>query len=112
MDDESTFLRLELKHAMRLVQLQAHLLKKADRPVSVSAPMERLIRMPEVVHLTGLSKRTIHRLEETGRFPRRRQLGRRAVGWPEHFVSAWIRDPAGWRLEDQSLTQEDQSKAR
>jgi prophage regulatory protein len=61
-----------------------------------SKPAERLIRLPEVLRLTGLSKRTIYRLEGAGRFPSRRHLGPRAVGWPESAVNSWIANPTGW----------------
>jgi predicted DNA-binding transcriptional regulator AlpA len=37
------------------------------------------------------------RLEAAGRFPARRQLGPRAVGWAESEVSAWIANPIGWQ---------------
>ena len=62
-----------------------------------SRPAERLIRLPEILQRTGLSKRTIYRLEGIGRFPSRRKLGLRAVGWPESQVSAWMADPSTWR---------------
>jgi prophage regulatory protein len=99
-DSEAKFLERELRHAVRLCELQARFLKKSDRIFSETKPPERLIRLPELVQLTGLSKRTIYRLEEAGRFPSRRRLGLRAVGWPEQQVSAWIANPAGWRAAE------------
>ena len=87
----------ELKHAIRLIQLQSRLIKKVSHPSPVPDTGKRLVRMPEVVRRTGLSKRTIYRLEAAGKFPRRRRLGLRAVGWPEHQLAAWIVDPTSWR---------------
>jgi prophage regulatory protein len=94
---EAELLKRELRHAIKLCELQARLLKDSDRVFSESKPPERLIRQPELLRLTGLSKRTISRLEGAGRSPSRRQLGLRAVGWAESAVNAWISDPANWR---------------
>ena len=41
----------------------------------------RLLRLPEVMELTGLSKTTIYRLEAIGRFPKRIKLGSNCVAW-------------------------------
>lgn len=50
-----------------------------------------LLRLPQVIELTGLSKTTIHRMEAQGRFPRRRQIGARAVAWNAAEIEEWIR---------------------
>lgn len=63
----------------------------------------RLLRLREVLKVTGLSRTTIYRLESRGKFPSRRQLSANAVAWLEDDVSAWIgarptstgRDPCG-----------------
>jgi prophage regulatory protein len=94
---EAELLKRELRQAIKLCELQARLLKDSDRMFSESRPPERLMRLPEVVIRTGLSKRTISRLEAADRFPPRRQLGLRAVGWAESAVNAWISNPANWR---------------
>jgi prophage regulatory protein len=104
-DSEAKLLERELRHAVKLCELQARLLKDSDRLFSETKPPERLIRLPELLRLTGLSKRTISRLEGASRFPNRRQLGLRAVGWPERQVSAWIANPTGWRAAEPSGTQ-------
>ena len=56
----------------------------------------RLIRQPEVTHLTGLARRTIYeKIEEApedgGNFPRPVKLGRISA-WVEAEVHAWIAD--------------------
>lgn len=56
----------------------------------MTAPQSRVIRKPEVQGRTGLSGRTIDRLEAAGQFPSRRQLSARAVGWIEEEVTAWV----------------------
>jgi prophage regulatory protein len=49
----------------------------------------RLLRLPEVMKLTGLSRATIYRLERAGRFPRRARISDNSVGWYEREVLAW-----------------------
>ena len=57
----------------------------------------RFIRLPEVLHLTGLSRSTVYRMEGRGDFPKRRQLGAGSVGWNYGEVIAWMeaRQPFG-----------------
>jgi prophage regulatory protein len=50
----------------------------------------RLLRTKQVVELTGLSRMTIYRLEKSGAFPARRQLGSNSVGWIEEDVADWV----------------------
>ena len=50
----------------------------------------RLIRLPEVLRLTGLSRSTVYRLEKEGRFVSRVRLGDRATAWRFEEVAAWI----------------------
>ena len=52
--------------------------------------MTRILRREEVQRITGLSKTSIWRLERAGRFPARRKLGARRVGWCETDVAAWL----------------------
>ena len=51
-----------------------------------------LLRMPEVLALTGLARTTIHRYEaaEPPMFPRRRRIGVRNVAWVRSEVEAWL----------------------
>lgn len=49
-----------------------------------------LIRWPEVVRRTGLSRSAIERLLREGRFPAARRVGARAVAWIDEEISAWI----------------------
>lgn len=51
---------------------------------------ERIVRLPEVREMTGLAASSIWELEQKGKFPKRRKLTKRAVGWLESEVSAWI----------------------
>ena len=53
-----------------------------------SAP--RIVRLKDVLKLTGLGRTTLWRLEKEGRFPPRVRLSLRAVGWLRHDVVAWL----------------------
>ena len=50
----------------------------------------RILRIDEVLRLTGLSKATVYRLMDEGLFPGHVLLGPRAVGWYEHEVREWL----------------------
>ncbi len=50
----------------------------------------KLLRTKQVVQVTGLSRMTIYRLEKSGAFPARRQLGLNSVAWLEQDVTAWV----------------------
>ncbi len=51
--------------------------------------MPAILRKPDVIQRTGLSASTIDRLERDGAFPRRRQLGPKAVGWLASELDEW-----------------------
>ncbi|WP_269462526.1 helix-turn-helix transcriptional regulator [Sphingobium sp. YG1] len=60
---------------------------------------DRLLRKPEVSAKTGMSVSAIYRLEMAGCFPRRLQIGLRAVGWYESDIDEFIADPRGYRSD-------------
>lgn len=59
-----------------------------------SAPLphyaDRLLRLPDVMFLTGLGKTSIYNRCKEGSFPAAVDLGSRAVAWRETEVQAWI----------------------
>ena len=61
---------------------------QANKNQSIS---DAILRMPEVLKLTGLSKATIYRMMKEGAFPKQYRLSARAVGWPTYSVCAWIK---------------------
>ncbi|EHH0708157.1 AlpA family transcriptional regulator [Vibrio fluvialis] len=63
----------------------------------------RLIRLKEVIELTGLSRSCIYKYIEEGRFPRSVPLGGRSVGWVESEIHDWIQSAIARR--DNSITQ-------
>ena len=55
--------------------------------------MERILRIPEVVEITGLSRTTIWRRVKSGDFPAPVRLGSlatRSIGWRESQIREWI----------------------
>ncbi|SDJ57854.1 transcriptional regulator, AlpA family [Ferrimonas sediminum] len=57
---------------------------------------DRLIREPECLELTSLSRSQRYQLEKRGRFPNRRQLGNRSVVWRLGDVLEWCKSPETW----------------
>lgn len=50
----------------------------------------RILRLPEVKKLTGLSRSSIYAYIQKGLFPQCVNLGARSVGWLETEIIAWI----------------------
>ncbi|MDE0138702.1 MAG: AlpA family phage regulatory protein [bacterium] len=75
---------------------QTHRSRKPSsrRRRSVSPPGSgRVVRLPEVLEITGLSRTTIWRRERDGSFPPPIRIGgerTRAVGWREQDICDWI----------------------
>lgn len=53
-------------------------------------PPDRLIRLPEVIHLTGMSRPSIYRMVAAGSFPAPIKLSERSSAWVHAEVQAWI----------------------
>src|SRR5579859_552831 len=51
---------------------------------------EKILRLPNVLDRTGLSRSTVYQRVTEGRFPRPVSLGARAVGWIETEIEEWI----------------------
>jgi prophage regulatory protein len=49
-----------------------------------------VLKIPEVVKRTGLSRATIYNYMAADLFPRPRKLGPRRVGWLEREIETWI----------------------
>lgn len=50
----------------------------------------RIIRLPEVMSNTGLSRSSIYRFMGDGHFPKHVSLGGRSVGWIDREVADWV----------------------
>ena len=53
-------------------------------------------RMADLIRITGLSRATLYRRIDEGRFPPPVHLGGRACGWRPAALQAWIDDPEGY----------------
>ncbi|MDE0589407.1 AlpA family transcriptional regulator [Halocynthiibacter sp. C4] len=49
-----------------------------------------IFRRPDVETLVGLSRSTIYAMIAEGTFPKPVKLGKRAVGWRQSDVMAWL----------------------
>ena len=50
----------------------------------------RLLRLPEVLRITGLSRSRLYDLKRRGLFPPSVDIGPRAVAWRDCDVWAWV----------------------
>jgi prophage regulatory protein len=50
----------------------------------------KLLRLPQVMEMTGLRKTKIYELNAEGAFPRRVRITAHSVGWVEAEVQAWL----------------------
>ncbi len=51
-----------------------------------------IMRFPEVVKRTGLSRSTVYRLLSERKFPSQVQLTSRSVGWYVKDIEAWLQE--------------------
>lgn len=54
----------------------------------------KILRLPAVKALTGLSRSSIYEYMAKDEFPRQVKLGPRAVGWSEQSIIRWIETKA------------------
>ena len=50
----------------------------------------QMLRAPDVMARTGLSRVTIWRRVRAGTFPAPVQLGENSIGWPASEITAWL----------------------
>lgn len=62
----------------------------------------RIIRKPEITERSALSSVTIWRLEKTGQFPKRIQLGGNSVGWFADEFDEWLEQKSRARFAEVS----------
>ncbi|KTE17171.1 helix-turn-helix transcriptional regulator [Sphingopyxis sp. H115] len=60
----------------------------------------RLMRLNEVLDLTGLSRATLYRKIAAGTFPPQHKLATRCCGWRASEINMWLRNPASFTLAD------------
>ena len=52
----------------------------------------KILRLPSIIELTGLSRSTIYQRISKDEFPAPISLGGRAVGWVEEDVLLWLQE--------------------
>jgi prophage regulatory protein len=52
---------------------------------------ERLLKLEEVMKMTGLGRASVFKQVRLGTFPKPVKLGRRGTAWPLSEIQAWIR---------------------
>lgn len=52
----------------------------------------RIMRLPEVMTLTGYKRSSIYLLMSRGQFPKHHRIGLRAVGWNSQDIERWINE--------------------
>ena len=57
---------------------------------SASTGRIRILRLGQVLDVTGLGKTKIYELQSEGNFPTRVQITAHSVGWIEEDVQAWL----------------------
>ncbi len=57
--------------------------------INQSTPI-RILRLSEVIRVTGLRKTALYELQSIGAFPVSVQLTPRSVGWVENEVQLWL----------------------
>ena len=58
--------------------------------ISTQIPTQRIVRLPEVMDRTGLSRSSIYNFLLAGSFPSRIKLGARSIGFLEADINDWI----------------------
>lgn len=61
---------------------------------------DRILRIRAVLERTGLSRFTLYRKIENGTFPKQVHISTRCAGWRESAVTAWMRNPMFFSLDD------------
>lgn len=52
----------------------------------------KILRLPDVINITGLSRSSIYQKIADGEFPKQINLGSKSVGWIESDIQNWIED--------------------
>jgi prophage regulatory protein len=60
--------------------------------LSNETPSPRVLRLPDVLNITHLSRSQIYRMEAEGKFPRRISLSQRTTAWVAQEVEEWLRE--------------------
>lgn len=62
-------------------------------------PRDRFMRLPEVIHTTGLSRSTLYDLISRQQFPAQISLGGKNVAWLASEIDGWMNDRIAARVQ-------------
>jgi excisionase family DNA binding protein len=79
---------------MKIQKELAHCLPGSHQPASGRVRPDRLLKLPEVAELVGMSEPTVRRWTDNGEhgFPAKVKVGNYAVRWRESEILQWIAD--------------------
>lgn len=80
----------------RPVERAARIVRQVAAPdvhVADTGSADDHVRLPEVMRRTGMSRSTIYRRIEQGRFPAQIEMDGNIASWREGEVAAWLADP-------------------
>lgn len=71
----------------------------------------RILRFPEVSHITGLPRSSIYQRMADGKFPKSVPLGGRLVGWPSDVIDEYVNVTANGKVwsDDDTRIKADES---
>jgi len=75
--------KLTREQALRELQIKAKEAK--NKPL-------HMLRMPDVIHRTGLSRSTIYALMAEDKFPRQIKVSKNTAAWLEHEIDAYLKE--------------------
>lgn len=58
--------------------------------LSIISETDRLMRMPDVINMTGLPRSTIYLKMKNNEFPQQIKISTRSVAWSEIEIKSWI----------------------
>ena len=56
----------------------------------MSTISQRMLRLPEVRDITGVSRSSIYKWMDEGTFPPPKKLGERAIAWDSREIAEWV----------------------
>ncbi len=58
--------------------------------MSPAQNIDRLLRLDEVLHTTGLGRNTVYRRIREGTFPKQVRIGPNSVAWRQSEIARWV----------------------
>jgi len=62
----------------------------SETTINLVMDPDRLIRLPDVVRLTSMSRTQIYRMISAGTFPKQRRISHKVAAWRQSDVLQWI----------------------